>query len=362
MTIVCNILIGLAVLITILLFVLKADAGRMAGPDKGGEIVLFIIMGARWLLVAVVLAWCALAGRFDWIGGSTGTRVLVVLATHLGIGFISGLAMAAALSQVAGVRLGGASAIGWAGLPILVMLIALAAADGRVLGREGGVRWLQAALGAIGAAGWLLAGALWVTTSIQTSRQRAESRAAMQAESDAQQSAWEAKQREEEAALEVMDRSLPLDQWIVMTHPQYSERHQERAAELIAQRPRLVEELTEMLGRDDPMQREYANDFIRRLKPPPRDLTPALARAQRMLAELLIEAVEGRTEQPRHALGMSSSTLLTAEGMGDPAELREGLRALLEVIRRLPDSQSQRDLIARYEAFLAAEVGQGRAK
>src|SRR5262249_25395857 len=158
----------------------------------------------------------------------------------------------------------------------LVMILTLGALDGHLLERSGPVRGLQYGLAGLGAVGWAAILTIWIGSSIQTSRQRAQSEAERQAEQAESEAEWAAKQAREGGELEKRAAALPLDQWGVQTHLQYSEKHRARAAELIAQRPNLVAELSEMLGREDPMLREYANDYTRRLKPPPAGLIPAL--------------------------------------------------------------------------------------
>lgn len=363
MQIVTNILVGLAVLLTFLLFLAKADLGRLSGPDRSGaEILLFIIMGARWLLLAIVLSWCVFAGRFDWIGGGPGTRWLAVIGTLAGLGFVSAISMAMSSSFGGGVQIGSAGMIGWAGLPGLVMLITLASIDGRVMGREGAARWLQYGLAGLAVIGWISIGTIWGVATLQSSRRRAESEAARAAEQARLNDEWAAKQAGEDDELERMDPALPLDQWIVQTHIQFSDKHQARAAELIAKRPHLVEELTEMLGRDDPMQREYANDFIRRLKPPPPALIPALAGAQSKLAAQFRDGTAGTAPMPSHVSGMSKSSLMTAQAMGDPAELRAPLADILAALEAMPEGDAPSDVIAMYKRFLSTEVGHGRAE
>jgi len=361
--IIANILVALAVLLTILLFVVKADLGRLSGPDRSGaDIILYILMGGRWILMAIVLSWCVAAGRFDWIGGGPGTRWLAVIGTLAGLGFVSAISMIMSTTQVAGVRIGSAGMIGWAGLPGLVMIVTLAAIDGRVMAREGAARWLQFGLAGLALIGWLAFGTIWGVETVRSSRRRAEGEAQRAAEQARLEAEWSAKQAGEDEELERMDPALPLEQWIVQTHLQYSDKHQERAAELIAERPRLVEELSEMLGREDAMQREYANDFIRRLKPPPAALIPALAGAERKLAAQFRDGTSGKAPMPSHVSGMSKSSLMTAQAMGDPAELRSSLAEILAALEAMPEGDAPQEVIAMYRRFLSAEVGHGRAE
>jgi hypothetical protein len=361
-----NVLLVAAVGMTILALAAARATGSSSGPDRAPiEILFCLLAGVRWLLVAGALCACIGAGKFAWVPGAGAGRYALVLAAHAGLG---ALVLMAVMTGKVGPHSGGdgwdrllgiGAFAGYVVLPVVVIGYLFAVVNVPAPGAP--LRWIGSGLAGLGAAGLVGITVIGVAARVDAVRRREQHDREMRAESAAEQAAWEAKQAAEDAELEVMDPKLPLGVWVVHTHTQYSEAHQERAGELIAQRPRLVEELTEMLGRKDAMEREYAVSVILFLKPPPEGLAGPVAGAAKRLTDRIRGWQEGRQERPEHALGMSRSILKTAQHLGSPEELRAALTDLLAVIEACEQDDEVRKVAAAYRKYLGMEgAGVGR--
>lgn len=77
-------------------------AGHLPGGDKtalGGFFVVFIFMGLRWATLGLLL-WAGVGrGGFDeWLAGSRGRQLAIILGAHLAIGLVSGWSFNALVS------------------------------------------------------------------------------------------------------------------------------------------------------------------------------------------------------------------------------------------------------------------------
>lgn len=77
-----------------------AFATFVAPPTHGysglGEVLAMLAAASlRWIVLAVLLGWCAKAGHFGWVPGARSTwgRMLMVLAAQVMLGGLSGIAM-----------------------------------------------------------------------------------------------------------------------------------------------------------------------------------------------------------------------------------------------------------------------------
>jgi hypothetical protein len=92
--VISNVLLLLCFVATALLFPLAADIDRLAGPDRSGaEIQFLMIMTPRWIMMAVVLAGLVASGQFGWVHSSRPVQWVTILGAHAVAGAVSLLAL-----------------------------------------------------------------------------------------------------------------------------------------------------------------------------------------------------------------------------------------------------------------------------
>jgi hypothetical protein len=88
-TVVGNVLIGLASLVTVLMGLAVSELRPVSGPDAMGLVIFPMVLTVRWLALAGALTIAASRGAFAWLASSRATQVLAVGTFHVAAGAAS---------------------------------------------------------------------------------------------------------------------------------------------------------------------------------------------------------------------------------------------------------------------------------
>jgi hypothetical protein len=92
-----NILLGVATLITLLVFGLTVGTKMPSGPDRAGIGFMWLLLTVpRWISLAIVLYTLAQRDAFAWFSSNRAVQTLVVLALHAVMGVVVLIAVGAA--------------------------------------------------------------------------------------------------------------------------------------------------------------------------------------------------------------------------------------------------------------------------
>jgi hypothetical protein len=359
-TVIGNLLLGLAALVTGLMALSVSEFHPVSGPDAMGLIIYPMILSVRWLALAGALGIGVSRGAFAWLAPARGVQGVAIGAFHLAAG-------AASLASVIG-AFGAHSAEvrPWAvvlSVVVPAVLVIVAAS-----GVNAGGRVPMPARGARVAAAVLLAVVAWGgLTMWRFDRADRASQAASQAEAQAERARWMQAQRDK---LQRMSPQAPLIEWLPWLDGSIEELVTP-AVGAIRARPELTRELEAMLRSEDAPR---ALQFMWLWMPdPPRELAPAVRDAVAGLAPWALRSLEtprpasdgsvrGGDEDddypPRRAVDLSSAcqaAIVLADKYKDTGlDFRGPVADLLRALetKALPDEQVGSDPTYQPRAYL----------
>lgn len=243
MTILGYVFLALALLCTVLYVPIAATIRPVSGPDGMGLIVLLILSLARWILLAAAVTIAATRGRFSWVHPSHGVQWFSLMFLLTASGGMELWSLDAATSGWFG-----REARPWVGafavaVPLVIVLLAASALSREPTALAGPSAHRVAAAGAV-----LLMVVGAVVLGVKNNAGAKERRAYL-AE---RQSEEERARNEKLAAFRALGATSPLRDWLSYTSESDDEIRNE-AVESIRARPRLLEEVSEILQSDDPL-------------------------------------------------------------------------------------------------------------
>ena len=243
MTTLADIALVVALLVTLLLYMMQQSNRRLAGPDQAGAaIVYFILTPFRWLALALALGVAIGEGGFAWIGDSAAAQAILIYLVHIAAGVASVILLAAGGDRAASAPVKIAGAVVAYGVPLAVTAYAARTVNPTVLPDAGATTMRAILLGALALGLITTLAAAHVT--VRASPTRAERRrAAAEAEADA-----EVRVINRMAQLEALSDQTPLWGLLDFTGDNEPPDVQERALAMIAARPALDEELATLLA------------------------------------------------------------------------------------------------------------------
>jgi hypothetical protein len=159
----------------------------------------------------------------------------------------------------------------------------------------------------------------------------------------------------QDTALDALSDDAPLPEFLSHLFIDKTDAHHARAVERMKKLPRLNERLAERLAVPEPIQREYAANFIRMCPAADPAWAPAVRKAILLLAEdYRADAKDRSRGKITHVKGLTHGMLLTAqkfEGERFDAEVKE-LRTALET---WPDAEERRAPLELVDAYLAGK-------
>jgi hypothetical protein len=238
MTFLTFVLIGLSALLTWVLPSVANSIQRIGGPDSvGAEFQYVLVCGPRWLFLAVVLGVLVVRDSFRWVNNNKGIQFLVVFGVHGAVGILSALALLCLREPDGLIRAGF-----WVfsmGVPIIIMVYAIAALDAPGVMTPVWARALMTAVGPLALVGCVLA------VQIHWQWDRA-------ARDKAEVSAREAREAlaKRVAEFQTLPKNAPLIQWLPYVDAP-DEEIRESAVRAVAARETLVPDLLALLKTED---------------------------------------------------------------------------------------------------------------
>ncbi len=243
MTILGYTLLAIALLCTVLYVPIATTIRPVSGPDGMGLIALFILTLGRWILLAVAVTIAATRGGFSWIHPGHGVQWIAVMFLLTASGGMELWSLDAATSGWYG-----REARPWVGafavvVPLVIVLLA-AAALSRGPTALAGPSALRVAAG--GAVLFMVLGA--VVLGVRKNAAANERRAYLAEREKEEVRA----QNEKLAAFRALGPASSLRDWLPWTSDSEDE-IRTAAVDSIRARPRLFEEVAEILRSDDPL-------------------------------------------------------------------------------------------------------------
>jgi hypothetical protein len=278
-TVVGNVLLGIAVLVTALMVLSIREFRPVSGADAMGLVIFPMILSVRWLAIAGALAIAVSRGAFAWVSPTRGVQAAALGVFHLAAG-------AASLASV----LGATGAHSGALRPWAVVLSAVVPAIVIVLAVIGVNAGEHAAVpplvGRVLAAVLLMAVAWGGFTMWRFERADRAVREASLAEAEAERARWLQTNRDK---LRQMSPEAPLIEWLPWLDGSVEELVTPALAAIRA-RPALTRELDAMLRSEDAPR---ALQFMWLWMPdPPAELAPAVRDAVVALVPWALQSLE----------------------------------------------------------------------
>lgn len=334
------------------------------GPDAMGIVAFFLACLIGWGLTLVAAMLVAGGGGFGWMMGSAAGAVLLLVVVIAGLAFLGVLSVGVSLEN----RLRSRTLIGWLGgaavpLATNIYLLALAWADPEAVAEAAWPRLGAAGLGLATTGAVVIAGVLFARAQARAAEQlagRAAEDRRMQEECLRDR---ERRNREHLAALEALPDDAPLRAFLTHLFIDKTPEHHALAIARIGALPGLGERLGAALADPDPMEREYALNFLRMGDAVEPGLAEAVSRAvagafDLLAADITREAASpGRSDRLR-VLGLTRGLLLSAERL--PGRFEDGARALRDALAGVAGESAARaiTLVDRYlEGGSIAEAG-----
>lgn len=242
MTIVSYVMLAFALLATILFVPISATIRPLSGPDAMELAGLFFLSMARALALALALSVAAVHGGFAWIHPNRGVQWLAVMAALIAVAGMELWSVTAATSWYGTAARPSVAAFAVVA-PLLLLLLALSALDrGRsVPVSAASLRWAAGALVLLLMAGGLDLGfknrAVTLERRVYAAAQAAEERRVHE---------------EKLSAVRALGPASPLRSWLPYTADSDDE-IREAVLDSIRARPKLNQELAEILRSEDPL-------------------------------------------------------------------------------------------------------------
>jgi hypothetical protein len=274
MTTVANILVGLAVTLTVMVAPLLASIARLAGPDRSGSSFQFLFLaGPRWFCLAIVLAMLIQRDTFGWIADQRGLQWLTVIGLHAIVGVISVASLASTAEDTMSPWLRAGGLLVPVIVPLVVCAYALVELNPSI--RLGGAA-PRIVLGAAVGVSLLIGLGMLVVSMVQDRRN-------VVGQQEAEADKRDARYRERLAELNALSPTGPLGPWLRFLGTNEPEDIHQRALAAIMARPRLSAELAELL------QSDWCVEALRfiddELRSPPTELAIPAADGIRQMAQ-----------------------------------------------------------------------------
>lgn len=291
-----------------------------AGPDRAMiGIVCFLAQTPRWFCMAIILGFCIAKGAFSW-PESRIAQYAFVFTAHLAIGFGAICAGLAGLGMCSGVpawlsRMLALSTILVPGIQIFFAIWFLnpnfhKALDAAAMSHTTNQFLLifAAVVGLFSLAG----AAAWTLKTKDTTSRRYNYE-------EEQKARQRARQLTEDNAFRAVTPASPLRDWMAFLEYPNSEEHQRAALDAILRRPRLAEELSELIVSGDESFSIKALYFVGKMFPAPAEVAEAV-RAQARLVNRIAEEIDPNSPDSRNRLyekahARAHAVLAAAQGL-----------------------------------------------
>lgn len=331
-------------------------APPLRGPDTMGYSMVYMILAARWLLVAVAMVCCLTQGKFTWISARPWLAALITLACHTGLGALSILAWSAWTGPRQWYTVP-AGNLGSLALPLaacLYLAILLWCPPTTAAGRP--LRLLASTLAVPGALGFLAGSYLFIAWRVSVFQHQVDR--AREVDQAIEQNRLDdiAREQRQAAELAALPDDAPIDQFLPHLFIDKSEAHHAAALARIRALPNLTDRLAQSLAVPDPRQREYASNFIRMCPDPPDPAwLPAVRSSLSMLAADITAAPALYDQQTMLSYrGLTLGALLSArrfQSLSPPADFSTELAALRASLMSHQDSEVRADILNLLDRF-----------
>jgi hypothetical protein len=366
MTILANVLVGLAALLTAFAGLLVADARHTTGPDTMGFIVVPLLLAPRWLALSGALLIAARRGGMAWVHPARGWQGAAALAWMA----LAGIASFGAVLMAYGPHSRAFRPWAWA-LTVIVPAVVAAAAAVLINGsaRRGSARTWRLAAGLVSLV--VALGGLAMFRVDRADRLRAD---AARAADDAARARWLEEQR---GALASLSPEAPLRDWLPWLNVSVDDLR-EPALAAVRARPTLERDLAAMLrGEEGPLALRFM--WLWMPDPPPGLAEPALtaiaalpAWAERYLADPPRPAEESGDPPPAFPpeptvdlSDMAQAAIVIADKYrASGLDFATPIRALAETLGRhaKPESELGSDLTYQPRGYLDTWLEQQAAR
>jgi hypothetical protein len=325
---------------------------RLQGPDTMGYASVFMGLAMRWALTVVAALIALSRGSFDWISSKPGMPTVIVLAGLVGLGIVFGLAWIQWTAPPEWYTIP-AGNLGALVLPLMLqgyLLVALWVKP-EALNASTWPRAIGYPLSIIGAAGLITGGVVFFHAQVQRARREQAAFEQEREEDERNRLDNEARLAGHDAQLDALSNVEPLEKFLPHLFIDKSDAHQHRALGRMRVLPNLTAQIDRALSVPDPMDREYAANFIRMCDNPDVEWAPIVARALSLLARA-VAAAPALYDQVtmRSYRGMILGMLLTARrfpGTDFSKEVGELNQALLAK----PEDETRQLCLGLLDAF-----------
>jgi len=331
-----NAVIAIAALLTISLGIFYCMP-LPPGPDRSmiGLVCVFA-QTPRWICMAILLGLCVANGAFAW-PENRAAQYIVVFILHLAIGFGAICAGLAGLGVTSGLPdwLSRILALSTIMVPsVQIVFAAWFLNPGLHKGLDAAaIRYTTNTFLAVFTGLVCVFSLAGVAASVMMTKDTKSRRHNYQQEQEARQ---RAQQEAEDNAFRALTAKSPLADWMAFLEYPNSEEHQRGALDVILKRPKLGEELSELIGSGDERLSVKAMYFVGRMFPPPVEVAEAV-REQAHLVTKIAEGIDSDSPNSRNVLyekvhARAHAVLAAARGLYRAhVDLRPELRQMAEV-------------------------------